>query len=96
MQSIPFTQYLMPDGKKAEVTIDRPDDIAAKAREIIARGFRFECEMLSDRKSISLTITDPDEGDLDIEVVQNGPDVPLAVDRMVLRFDPALSRARGE
>ena len=92
MPSIPFTQYLMPDGKKA-VTIDRPDDIAAKAREIIARGFRFECEMLSDRKSISLTITDPDEGDLDIEVVQNGPDVP-PVDRMVLRFDPALSRAQ--
>lgn len=96
MQSIPFTQYLMPSGSKAEVTIDRPDDIAAKAREIIARGFRFECEMLSDQRSVSLTITDPDEGDLDIEVVQNGPEVPLAVDRMVRRFDPALSRARGE
>lgn len=96
MQSIQFTQYLMPDGRKAEVTIDRPDDIAVKAREIIARGFRFECEMLSDRESISLTITDPDEGDLDIEVVQNGPEVPLAVDRMVLRFYPSLSRARGE
>ena len=89
MTAIPFTQYLMPDGRAAEVSIDRPDEIAAKAQRIIAKGYRFECEMLSDRQTISLTITDPDEGDVEIEVVENGPDVPLAVDRMIERFLPA-------
>jgi hypothetical protein len=33
---------------------------------------------------ISLTIAD-DDGDVDIEVVPNGPEVPAAVDRLILR-----------
>jgi hypothetical protein len=89
MTAIPFTQYLMPDGRAKQVSIDRPDEIAAKAQQIIAKGYRFECEMLSDWQTISLTITDPDEGDVEIEVVENGPDVPLAVDRMIERFQAA-------
>lgn len=86
MALIPFTQFLMPDGRKNQVSIDRPDDIAAKAQEIIAAGFRFECEMLSDRNTVSLTITDPDEGDVEIEIVPNGPEVPVAIDNMITRF----------
>lgn len=83
---IPFTQYLMPNGRQEAVVIDRPAPIAEKAQAIIAKGFRFECEMLSDMRSVSLTITDPDEGDLEIEVVPNGPEVPVAIDRMIERF----------
>lgn len=86
MADIPFTQYLMPHGRKADVFIDRPDEIAAKAHQIIAKGFRFECEMLSDHRTISLTITHPKDGDMEIEVVPNGPDVPVAIDRMIERF----------
>lgn len=86
MADIPFTQFLMPDGRESQVTIDRPDDIAAKAQEIIAAGYRFECEMLSDYTTISLTITDPDEGDVEIEIVPNGPEVPVAIDNMIKRF----------
>ena len=86
MADIPFTQFMMPHGRKSEVTIDRPDEIAAKAQRIIAKGLRFECEMLSDYRTVSLSITDPDEGDMDIEVVPNGPEVPAAIDRMIQRF----------
>ncbi len=86
--SIPFTQYIMPSGRKEPVTIERPADIEEKAHEIIRKGYVFECEMLSDMNSISLTITDPTEGDMDGEVVPNGPGVPDAIDRMVTRFHP--------
>lgn len=82
---IEFIQYLMPDGRPQIVRIDRPDVIARKAAEIMKLGNRFECEMLSDYATVSLTITD-DQGDVDIEVVPNGPEVPMAVDRLVERF----------
>ncbi len=82
--SIEFTQYLMPDGAQKKIHIARPEAIETKAREIMSKGFRFEAEMLTTGE-ISLTISDGEE-DLDIEVVSNGPDVPVAVDRMVERF----------
>lgn len=85
MTSIPFTQFMRPDGRPVQVSIDRPDDIVAKAQSIIARGYRFECEALTDGH-VSLTITDEENGDLDIEVVPNGSEVPTAVDRLIERF----------
>jgi len=84
MADIPFTQYLRPDGRKAAVSIDRPDEIARLADRIIGRGFRFECEHLTTGHA-SLTIAGADD-DEDIEVVRNGPEVPAAVDRMITRF----------
>ena len=38
MAQIAFTQFLMPDGRQSIVHIDSPDDIAAKAEKIIAKG----------------------------------------------------------
>ena len=84
MADIPFTQYLRPDGRRAEVSIERPDEISTLANRIIERGFRFECEHLTTGHA-SLTIADAND-DHDIEVASNGPDVPLAVDRMIKRF----------
>jgi hypothetical protein len=93
--AIPFTQYLMPDGRKNSVWIDRSAPIAEKAKTIIAKGYVFECEMLGDYRSISLTITDPKEGDVEIEVVPNGPEVPEAIDRMIERFAATLEQPRA-
>ncbi len=84
MFEIPFTQYLMPDGRKRDVSISRPKEIYDKALDIIDAGYRFEAEVLTTGQ-VSLTITGRDE-DVDIEVVENGPKVPLAVDNMVNRF----------
>ena len=91
MPDIEFTQYLMPDGRKKTVNIDRPHAVAAKAGKLLSLGYRFECEMLSDYTTISLTIVhdDHEDGDVAIEVIQNGPDVPGAVDQMIMSFDPA-------
>lgn len=93
---IEFTQYLMPNGRQDTVWIERPDAVVEKAKTLRAAGFRFECEMLSDYQTISLTIHDPQaEEDVAIEVIPNGPAVPEAVDRMILGFEPA-SKARGQ
>lgn len=85
MKAIPFTQYMMPNGRRQAVHIDRPDEISVRAEKIIERGYRFEVEMLSDFQTISLTIAN-DEDDHEIEICQNGPEVPDAIDRMIVRF----------
>lgn len=83
--SIKFTQYLLPDGRQKQITVDRPDEIEKMADSIISRGLRFEAEMLT-TGAISLTVHDPkEEDDIDIEVVANGPEVPVAIDRMITR-----------
>lgn len=92
MSAIPFTQFMRPDGRPVQVSIERPDATMGKALAIMGQGYRFECEHLHDG-TVSLTITDPDQGDLDIELVPNGPDVPAAVDRLIYRFS-ARSEAR--
>lgn len=84
--TIPFTQYLLPDGRKRDIAIARPKEICDKAMDIIKAGHRFEAEVLMTGE-VSVTIFHIAEGeDRDIEVVPNGPEVPLAVDRMITRF----------
>jgi len=82
---IPFTQYKLPDGRRVEISIERPTSVAEKARQIIDAGYVFECEVLT-TGDVSLTITDPEEGDLAFQVCANGEAVPGAVDRLVEEF----------
>lgn len=89
--AIPFTQFMRPDGRPVEVSIERPDHVAAKAKSIIDRGYRFECEHLTTGE-VSLTVAGEDD-DLDIEICSNGPGlVGPAVDRLVDRVHAALAR----
>lgn len=81
---IQFTQFMRPSGRPVEVSVLRPDPIGDLAERLIERGYGFECEQLSTGE-VSLTIVD-EHGDQDIEVVANGKEVPLAVDRMIERF----------
>lgn len=82
--AINFTQFMRPNGRPVNVSIDRPKHIANLAERLIQCGYGFECEHLS-TGHVSLTIVD-EKGDQDIEVVNNGPDVPRAIDRMIERF----------
>lgn len=84
MSDIPFTQYLMPNGRAVPVKIDRPDPVSSKAHAIIARGYSFECEMLTTGE-VSFTIT-TDDGDEEVEICENGPEVLVRIDAMVNRF----------
>ena len=83
---IPITQYLLPDGRKRQTGIVRPAEIAAQAQRCLEAGMRFEAEVLGSGH-VSLTVVgedeDGEEGDLAIEVIENGPGVPEAFDRLV-------------
>jgi len=93
MQQIAFTQYLRPNGRQEIVHIERPDDIAAQAEKIVAAGFALECEVLM-TGHVSFSIAG-DKGDVDIEVVPNGPGVPDAIDRMITRFSERREMAKA-
>lgn len=85
--SIKFTQFLLPHGRQKKIEIDRPAEIEALAAELAEDGNRFEIEMLNDYQTISMTIEDDDEDGENIvrgmEIVENGPDVLAAIDKMV-------------
>ena len=83
--SIPFTQYLRPDGRKTPVEIDGSAEIEGLAESFIAAGGRYECEHLTTGHA-SLTavyFVDGEDQDIAIEVTPNGPEVVPAVDRLV-------------
>jgi hypothetical protein len=82
-----FTQYLLPRGQKRVVRIDMDSDVETKALAIQGEGLVFECEVLSNYIQVSLTITDPDHGDLDIRICKNGPEVPDTVKSLIMDFD---------
>ena len=80
-----FTQYMMPDGRAKPVTITRPDTVEAEATRLSSLGVRFEIEVLPTGE-VSMTAERTSDGEVEvlaIEVVENGPPVPCAVDRLV-------------
>lgn len=86
--SIPFTQFLMPDGRRTSVEIDRPEEVESIAQRLILFGCRFEIEMLRTGE-ISMTVERGEDETLAIEVCPNGPDVPVCVDRLVITAEKA-------
>jgi len=85
---IPFIQYLRPDGRKIYAEISRPEEVELKAGQIMAAGFRFEVEILTTGQ-VSMTITNDEDGDVATEIIPcNGPEVPEAVDRMIMNWRP--------
>ena len=76
-----FTQFLFPDGRQTEVSIDMPPEIEAMARELEAKGCRFEIENNNDM--IFMDCLRDDGYELTNQLAINGPAVPVAVERLV-------------
>ncbi len=99
--SIPFTQFLMPDGRRKPITIDRPPDIEVKAQAILKAGCVFEIEMLrSGAISMEILRRPPEESDEDCEIIAaefcaNGPGVPVAVDKMITEAFDTISAVKA-
>jgi hypothetical protein len=84
--SVPFTQYLRPYGRRTEVAIDLNPETEAKALEILAAGYVFECEELT-TGHVSFTIHDPrKQEDVAIQLGANGPEVPSLVTKLIMGF----------
>ena len=81
MFEIPFTQYLLPDGRRRPIGFGVEGETEAKARAVLDHGWVFEAEILTTGE-ISLTVSDG-EDDRAIVVVANGPGMAAAVEGLV-------------
>jgi hypothetical protein len=89
--TIPFTQYLRPDGRQRPVWIERPAEIVALADQLRQAGYHFDIEELT-TGAISMTVeTTGDDEPLAHELCPNGPAVPDAVDRLIRTAVAALT-----
>lgn len=83
--SVPFTQYLRPDGRPSPELIDRPADVEAVAKDLIRRGVRFDIEFLMSGV-VSLTAEVDVAGEVDVlshALSRNDRSVLDAVDALV-------------
>lgn len=87
MPEIAFTQYLLPNGRKEQIFIDRPQNIWEKSQKIIEAEYKLEAEVLTNG-TVSLTITGKNT-DVYMKLVFNQtPDkITSAVDELIEQFD---------
>lgn len=83
---IPFTQYVLPHGKRCQVvfTGGSPADVA-NAKTFMDAGGKFEIEILTTGQvSATANFPDPEEGDCDvaIEISRNDESIIPALSRL--------------
>jgi hypothetical protein len=76
-----FIQFLFPHGTKSDQWIERPPEIALKARALWAAGFRLEIENKSGMIWMSC-VHHSQELAVD-KTCWDGPEVPVKVDEMI-------------
>jgi len=84
---ITFTQYLLPDGQKQEVTVERPPEIEALAKRFVDAGGRYEAEILTTGQ-VSLTAVysvDGEPQDVIIKIGANGHGLLDMTDDLIRR-----------
>jgi hypothetical protein len=82
MRSVDFTQFLFPDGRLRDTSVDVPDDVAALAGELRAAGWSFEIECHPRTGLVHADCCDDEEPIAD-ETCPNGPEVPVMVERLI-------------
>lgn len=92
--TIPFTQYIPPDGLRNSTNFDMATKESwEKAQLIFAAGFRFEVEILSNGK-VSASIGD-DNADWALAFHVNGPGLNDAINKMIMDFDIDAMKAKS-
>ena len=81
--SIPFTQFLRPNGRPRQVAIAMPDDLENIAWKLIGRGARFEIEVLTTGE-IYMECLAKDSLLLANQLCTNGPPVVEAIKELLL------------
>jgi hypothetical protein len=89
--SIPFTQFIRPNGDKRPIMIDMDADVEAKAKELIGAGCRFEAEAIPLGNLVQFECVDyarlTEDDDpliLSSELCKNDPEVIESVKMLVL------------
>ena len=79
--AIEFTQYLMPYGRKKQISFELDKETEKNAPELIDCGFRFDVEVLSTGE-VSVTCEGEEEG-LAAEICKNDPAINDSVKKLV-------------
>ena len=85
MMKIEFIQFIRPSGRQEPTWIERPHDIGAKAKELLATGGRLTVERISD-SAVSLCYereVDGETMDVGCTVCRNNEEVRKAVDSLI-------------
>lgn len=86
---IPFTEFVLPDGRKRELNWHTKDRvIAAKANAIITSGFVFEIERLRNGV-VSVTITHDEVGDIAHTLSHSDTTLTEKITAMIAAFNIA-------
>jgi len=93
---IPFTQFLMPDGRIRDGGFKRSAEIEKMAAEVLDTGGRFTSEMLSTGEISIAYEKQGEDQDVEVDVVKNGPEVLGAVDRMVKKLHDRFVEKEGD
>ena len=82
---IPFTQYLLPDGRRKTIHFEATSEYEKKANDLIAAGYVFEVEVLTNG-IVSLEVVDGSDEDREAVAAQlsvNGPPIVAKVRKMI-------------
>jgi len=79
--SIPFTQYIRPNGHKKQIIINRPEEIEKLAKTLIAEGVHFDVEILTN-DMVSMT-AEKDDKVLSIELSPREPQIEEKIDSLI-------------
>lgn len=90
---IPFTQYLLPDGRKKEILWECTDmEVSRMARDIIEAGLTFECEVLNNG-FVSLSVEDLENDEqVGIQLSSNDGKISGAVDKLIRRVHERINK----
>lgn len=83
--TVQVTQYMRPHGRAVVMETDISDAFEAPYNVIRMRGWNLAAECLT-TGMVSITVEDKAVGaDVACEVVPNGPEVPLAIERALAK-----------
>lgn len=92
---VPFTQYILPNGRREQMMFETDEAHATKAAIIREHGFEFEIEVLGDG-AVSATIADHlNEEDVEICIASNGPPIAREIEKMIDRFHAVMGERQA-
>lgn len=102
--TVAFTQFVLPGARRIPLTFEPGPELDALAAELIAAGYRFECEVLR-TGHVHLDCCGPgldgpdaarEDTQLAAAVCTNDPAVVLAVERVIRTAHGLWARARKQ
>ena len=86
MRTVQIIHFYRPNGRQELEETDVPDEVGVKFDELTACGCRITAEVLTTGE-VSFCIEEPELGDFDGVLVENGPKLIQSFRDLILGFD---------